>query len=81
MVLLKYVLSSKDHKISSDLIINFDRTAINYVPVSSWTLEKEGSQSDKIKGALACTLSKYFLCTYIKEKTSRCLPNCMFPKN
>ena len=28
-------------EIPSDLIINFDQTGINYVPISSWTMEKE----------------------------------------
>lgn len=38
-------------KIPSDLIINFDQTAINYMPTTSWTLKKEGSKRVEIKGA------------------------------
>jgi len=30
-------------EIPPDLIINFDQTGINYVPISSWTMEKEGA--------------------------------------
>ena len=26
------------------MVINWDHTVINYVPVSSWTMEKEGSK-------------------------------------
>ena len=28
-------------EIPKDLIINFDQTGINYVPVTSWTMEQE----------------------------------------
>ena len=31
-------------EIPGDLIINWDQTAIKYVPVSNWTMEDEGSQ-------------------------------------
>ena len=31
-------------EIPPDLIINFDQTGINYVPISSWTMEKEGAK-------------------------------------
>ena len=31
-------------KIPPDLMINFDQTGINYVPISSWTMEKEGTK-------------------------------------
>jgi len=29
-------------EILPDLIINFDQTALNYVPVSHWTMDQEG---------------------------------------
>ena len=31
-------------EIPKDLIINFDQTGINYVPVTSWTMEQEGAK-------------------------------------
>ena len=31
-------------EIPEDLVINWDQTGINYVPVSSWTMAKEGSK-------------------------------------
>ena len=33
-----------------DLILNWDQTAINYVPVSNWKMAKQGSKKDKIAG-------------------------------
>ena len=36
------------HDIPSSLIINWDQTGIHYVPVGSWTMEKEGSKRVKI---------------------------------
>ena len=33
-----------------DLIFNWDQTGLNYVPVSSWTMEKEGAKRVEIKG-------------------------------
>ena len=29
-------------EIPHDLVINWDQTGIHYIPVSSWTMEKEG---------------------------------------
>lgn len=34
-----------------DMIINWDYTGINYVPISNWTLAKEGSKRVEIAGA------------------------------
>ena len=36
--------------IPPDLIINWDQTAIKYVPVSSWTQEQKGSKKVEITG-------------------------------
>ena len=35
-------------KIPDDLVINWDHTGVNYVPVSSWTMEREGSKRVEI---------------------------------
>ena len=32
-----------------ELILNWDQTAINYVPVSNWTMAKEGSKRLKLQ--------------------------------
>ena len=37
-------------EIPDKLIINWDHTGINYVPVSTWTMEKEGSKRVEIIG-------------------------------
>ena len=38
------------NEIPFDLIINWDQTDIHYVPVGSWTMEKEGSSRVEIVG-------------------------------
>ena len=37
-------------EIPPDLIIHWDHTGINYVPVSKWTMEKEGTKHVEITG-------------------------------
>jgi len=37
-------------KILPDLVINFDQTAVHYVPVDNWTMAKEGSKRVEIIG-------------------------------
>ena len=36
--------------LENELIINFDQTELKYVPVSDWTMEKEGSKKVPITG-------------------------------
>ena len=57
-------------EIPNELIINFDQTGINYVPMSSWTMEKQGAKRVEIIGkddkrqitaVLAGTLNGEFL--------------------
>ena len=31
-------------EISPQLVINFDQTAVNFVPIPFWTMEKEGAK-------------------------------------
>ena len=45
---IKAIVNLKD--ISHDLILNCDQTAINYVPVSNWTMAKQGSEKVNIAG-------------------------------
>ena len=47
----KYITKTvKKYKIPDQLIINFDQTAVNIVPVSHWTLEEKGSDQVDITG-------------------------------
>ena len=77
-------------EIPTDMIINWDQTSINYIPVASWTMESEGSKKveiiakdDKrqIMAVLAGSLKRDFLPFQIiyEGKTSRCLPAVKFP--
>ena len=72
-------------EIPDDLVINWDQTGIHYEPVSSWTMEKEGSKrieivvSDykrQLTAIFAGTLAEDFLPTQLvyKGKATRCLP-------
>ena len=38
-------------EIPQELIINWDQTGIKYVPVDTWTMEKEGSKRVQVIGA------------------------------
>lgn len=78
-------------EIPSDLVINWDHTGINYVPVSSWTMAPEGAKRIEIAGVddkrqitavFAGTMSGKFLPPQIiyKGKTEKCLPTVEFPK-
>ena len=78
-------------KIPPSLVINWDQTAIQYVPISSWTMEQEGAKRVKITGkddkrqitaVLACTMSGDVLLPQLvyQGKTPRCLPQVEFPK-
>ena len=37
-------------EIPPDLIINWDQTGINYIPIGSWTMEKEGARRVELAG-------------------------------
>lgn len=79
-------------EIPFDLVINWDQTGIHYVPVSEWTMEKEGSRRVEIAGkddkrqitaVFAGTLSGDFLPPQLiyKGKTSKCLPTVALPSD
>lgn len=72
------------------LIINWDQTEIHYIPVSSWTMEKEGTKRIELAGkedkrqvtaVLAGSMAGDFLPPQIvyQGKTNRCLPHVDFP--
>ena len=76
--------------IPEELIINWDHTALHYVPVSSWTMEKKGSTRVPIAGIddkrqvtiiLACSMTGEFLPPQViyQGKTSRSLPSYKLP--
>ena len=71
--------------IPHELILNWDQTAINYVPVSNWTIAKQGSKDVKINGTddnqqisvvLAGSLTGELLHLQLvyQGKTKQCLP-------
>ena len=77
-------------EISEDMIVNWDQTGVNYVPVSSWTMEEEGSKRIELIGKddkrqltvlFAGSLSGDLLPIQIiyQGKSSRCLPKFNFP--
>ena len=79
-------------EIPHDLIINWDQTGIHYIPVGSWTMEKEGAKrveiaavDDKrqITAVFAATLTGDFLPPQLiyKGTTPRCLPAVPFPQD
>ena len=78
-------------EIPAELVINFDQTGLNIVPVSDWTMEVEGSKrvevaskDDKkqITAVLGGSCVGHFLPPQIiyQGKTPRCLPNYDFPE-
>ena len=86
---VKNVVSLFD-EIPPPLIINWDQTGIHYVPVSSWTMEKQGAKRIELAGkederqltaVLAGSMAGDFLLPQIvcQEKTNRCLPHVDFP--
>ena len=42
-------IQSEYEDVLFDLIFNWDQTGLNYVPVSNWTMEKEGAKCVEIK--------------------------------
>ena len=72
------------------LILNWDQTGINYVPVSSWTMESEGAKRVELAGkddkrqitaVFGCSLVGDFLPPQLiyQGKTTRCLPQVEVP--
>jgi hypothetical protein len=85
---IKAVVNLED--IPLDLVINWDQTAMHYVPVSSWTMAKEGSHrveisriDDKrqITAVFGCSMTGSFLPIQLiyQGKTDKCHPSFQFP--
>ena len=79
-------------EIPGELIINWDQTGINYIPVSSWTMQSEGAKKVEIIAkddkcqitiVLAGSLKGDVLPLQViyQGKTPRCLPSVKFPSN
>ena len=77
--------------IPHELILNWDQTAINYLPISNWTIARQGSKKVKIAGvddkrqitvALAGSLTGELLPLQLvyQGKTKQCLPKIKFPE-
>ena len=75
-----------------DLIFNWDQTGLNYVPVSSWTMEKEGAKWVEIKGlddkrqitaVFGATITGEFLPVQLvyQGKSTQCHPKVKFPED
>ncbi|KAJ8303802.1 hypothetical protein KUTeg_018725 [Tegillarca granosa] len=80
-----------EHNIPPDLIYNWDHTGLNYLPVSNWTMEVEGSKKIPIVGLddkrqitavnTEGTMTGKFLAPQVIYQgfTSTCHPNYEFP--
>ena len=79
-------------EIPPEMVINFDQTGINYVPTSSWSMEREGAKRVEIIGkedkrqitaVFAGTYTGDFLPIQLvyQGKTPRCLPSFQFPSD
>lgn len=78
------------HDIPPDLIINWDQTGINYVPVGHEKWKKKGLKESRLLGLMTSGKlrqslldhfqgSFYLLQLIYKGKTRRCLPTIAFP--
>ena len=77
-------------EVPAELVINWDQTGINYVPVSSWTMAEEGSKRVDVAGkndkhqltaVFASSMSGDFLPIQLvyQGETTKCLPKHSFP--
>jgi len=82
----------KMDEICEEMIVNWDQTGINYVPVSSWTMEKEGSKRVELIGkddkrqitvTFAGSMNGNLLPLQViyQGKTTQCLPKFDFPSS
>uniref|UniRef100_A0A1X7SY85 DDE-1 domain-containing protein n=1 Tax=Amphimedon queenslandica TaxID=400682 RepID=A0A1X7SY85_AMPQE len=78
--------------IPKELVINWDHTGIQYIPVSNWTMAKEGFKRIEVAGlgdkrqlttVFAASMSGDFLPPQIiyAGKTPRCFPSTKFPND
>ena len=78
----------KMEEIPKELVINWDHIGIHYVPVSNWTMAKEGSKRIEIVGtedkrqitAVFANIPWQEIFFAHRSFTPRCLPTVQFPK-
>ena len=86
---IKAVVTMED--VPEDMIVNWDQTAIKYIPLSNWTMAKEGSKRVEVVGiddkrqitaTFAASLSGNFLPVEMvyEGKTTKCHPAVKFPE-
>ena len=79
-------------EVPPSLVINWDHTGLKYVPVSSWTMAKEGSKKVPIAGledkrqitaVFGVTMEGHYLPPQLiyQGKTVACLPSTRFPSD
>ena len=84
---IKAIVTLED--IPLDLIINWDQTGMHYVPISSWTIAKEGSKRVEICGIddkrqitaiFGCSMTGDFLPVQLVYlgKTNKCHPSFQY---
>ena len=78
------------HSIPAELVLNFDQTAVPIIPISKWTLEKQGSRQVEITGLEDKRQVTTVLCESLngnllppqviyQGKTDMCHPKFPFP--
>ena len=78
-------------EIPDDMVLNWDQTAIKYIPLSNWTMDKEGCKRVEVVGiddkrqimtTFAASLSGNFLPMQLvyEGKTTKCHPAVEFPE-
>ena len=92
----KYLLEIQNivcmDSVPPELVINFDQTALNYVPIPDWTMEKEGTKrveiiakddNRQLTAVFAGSATGEFLPLQLiyEGKTDRCLPHYNFPSS
>ena len=50
LFLLEFNNTVEMEEVPTELVINWDQIGINYVPVSAWTMEKEGAKRVEMIG-------------------------------
>ena len=73
-------------EIPPELVINLDHTGKNYIPVSSWTMAKEGAKHVEIFGVqdkrqMTVVFAGWSFSTSSTHLRGKVFTNCIFPKN
>ena len=81
--------AAKEHSIPLELVLNMDETGLPVIPVSEWTLDKQGTTQVPLTGlddkrqitaVLTCTAIGHLLSPQLLyQGTTRCHPQVNFP--